>query len=112
MKGFPAMAIGSIVGSPMLTTLFALGVAFTFNVKQFEYGCVDVVPDAIVLLTFFFLLLSLGSSIIMFPVLKFSPGKIYGLYLISLYVIFIILAGVFTVFPQISNIFIIKLGGC
>ena len=106
------MAIGSIVGSPMLTTLFGLGIAFTFNVKQFSHGCVDVVPDAIVLLTFFFLLLALVSSIIMFPILKFSPGKIYGIYLISLYIIYIILAAIFTIFPSFSDNFIIRLSSC
>ena len=72
------MAIGSIFGSPMLNMLIGLGIAFTFNPITLTKFCYPIEADPVVSLTFIFLLLALISSIIIFPLSKFSVGKIYG----------------------------------
>eukprot|EP01080_Neovahlkampfia_damariscottae_P011021 gene11021-3727_t len=77
-KGYPSMAIGSIFGSPMLNMLIGLGIAFTFNSTTLTEFCYPIDPDPVVSLTFIFLLLALISSIVIFPLSKFSVGKVYG----------------------------------
>jgi solute carrier family 24 (sodium/potassium/calcium exchanger), member 6 len=112
-KGYPSMAIGSIFGSPMLNMLIGLGIAFTFNPITLTKFCYPIDSDPVVSLTFIFLLFALLCSLIVFPIFKFSVGKIYGTMLILLYLVYLILAVIATVHEPFGNIFKWEIGrGC
>lgn len=77
--GHPSMGVSSCFGSPLLNDVLGLGIAltakiatdkgktFTFNIHDPEYAKVK--------LSWIFLGISLISSVIIFPLYKFSPPK-------------------------------------
>jgi solute carrier family 24 (sodium/potassium/calcium exchanger), member 6 len=111
-KGFPSMAVGAIFGSPLLNLLIGLGIAFTFNPTSLSQFCFPIKGDGNVAITFIFLIIALLSSIIIIPLGKFRAGRIFGAYLILLYVVYIIFAVASTIFRDFGKLFEWNIGKC
>ena len=112
-KGFPSMAVGAIYGAPLLNLLIGLGIAFTFNETSLTKFCFPIKGDANVTITFIFLIISLLSAIIVIPLRGFRAGRIFGAYMIVLYVIYIGFALFSTIFQPFRALFEWNFGtGC
>jgi Ca2+/Na+ antiporter len=84
------MAIGVCFGAPLLTDLIGLGLSITVATADqypaplaFQWQNQNVVSWG-------FLFLSLGSSLVAFPYCNYLPGVNYGIYLICLYAVFLL----------------------
>jgi sodium/potassium/calcium exchanger 6 len=112
-QGYPAMAVGACLGSPMLNLLIGLGISLTFAPEQLKHKCYVLAPEPAVSLAFLFLLISLLSTLIVIPVCKFRGFKLYGLYLILLYITYLSLAIPASINEKLGEIFMWKVGnGC
>lgn len=112
-KGYPAMAVGACIGSPMLNLLIGLGISLTFAPEQFTYKCYILPPDPAVNISFLFLLISLLSTLIAIPVCKFRGYKLYGVYLIILYACYLAIAVPASVNEKLGRAFSWTVGkGC
>ena len=85
-QGFPSMAIGATLGGPMLNLLIGIGFSMTFSPDQLKHRCFPISPDPPVAVSFMFLILSLVSSLVVIPLCRFKGYKVYGVYLILLYI--------------------------
>ncbi|KAK8825547.1 hypothetical protein WA577_000720 [Blastocystis sp. JDR] len=90
IQGYPQMAVGGVFASPMFNMLIGMGSALTIScVKK---GTTDLGKDtASINLTFVFLMISLVSSIIAVPSMKYKIKKGYGAYLYCLYGVYLVL---------------------
>jgi len=90
--GRPEMGVASTFGSSLLNDVLGLGISLTA-------WCINHYPSSFsfdihssnfakVKLSWIFLCVSLFTSLIVFPVTKFNPPKIYGISLVLLYVLF------------------------
>eukprot|EP01080_Neovahlkampfia_damariscottae_P000953 gene953-9860_t len=112
-KGFPSMAVGAIYGAPLLNLLIGLGIAFTFNETSLTKFCFPIPGDANVAITFIFLIISLVSAIVVIPLRGFRAGRIFGAYMIFLYVVYLIFALTSTIFKPFRSLFEWNFGtGC
>ncbi len=112
-QGFPSMAIGACLGGPMLNLLLGLGVAMTFNPDQISNRCFALEADPPTAVAFLFLLTSLLSSLVVIPLSRFRGYKVYGVYLMLLYVAYLVLGITTALVPKLSRTFSWKLGrGC
>lgn len=112
-QGFPSMAVGACLGAPMLNLLLGLGVAMTFTPEQLSKRCFSMEADAPTAVAFLFLLVSLLSTLIVIPLSRFRGYKVYGVYLMLLYVCYLVLAVTTALNPKLTKAFSWKLGrGC
>ena len=104
-QGYPSMALGAVFAGPMLNLLIGLFVALTFNPIQLTKLCFPLTEDPTVNVSFIFLLISLISSVIVVPAFKFRAPKLYGVYLIGLYLIYLTLALLAALYPPVTKAF-------
>jgi len=111
--GYAPMAVGAIFGSALLNLLLGLGISFTF-VKRSSILCYEINRDPVIVISLFFLLLSLLTSLICVPICRFKPFKLYALILWFYYVAYIALSVVATLVPVVNNVFSFNQfsGGC
>ncbi|KAL9651694.1 hypothetical protein ABK040_009309 [Willaertia magna] len=83
-QGFVEMAMGGIFGGPLLNLLIGLGISTTasniFSSKPYTFA-----TDITVLSSFFFLLASLISSLVVVGLNQWRSPKIFGVFLLLLY---------------------------
>ncbi|KAG2382510.1 hypothetical protein C9374_005090 [Naegleria lovaniensis] len=88
-QGFVEMALGGIYGGPLLNLLIGLGIAATssniLNGTPFVFE-----KNTTVYASFFFLIASLSSALIVVPLCRWHSPKIFGLFLGSLYLSYMI----------------------
>jgi len=87
-QGFPQMAVGACFGGPALNVLLGIGISCTLMCITVQ----DPYPigkDLNLKISGAFLLFSLMSSLIVVPLSKFSVGKKYGVFLISVYFVYV-----------------------
>ncbi|KAG2392909.1 hypothetical protein C9374_009486 [Naegleria lovaniensis] len=104
-QGYPSMALGAVFGGPMLNLLIGLFVALTFAPAQLTKLCFSLDSDPTVNLSFIFLIVSLLSSIIVIPILKFRAPKAFGVYMYCLYVVYLVMALLSALFPPVQKAF-------
>ncbi len=100
----------------MLNLLLGLGIAITFSrfIPKVVPGlCFAVKPDGVVSVSFIFLLVSLITSLIVVPVCKFRSRKVYGVFLILFYVLYLVMSLLASLQPDVKRAFTWKVGrGC
>ena len=112
-QGYPAMAVGACLGSPMLNLLIGLGISLTFAPEQLKNKCYALPSEPAVSLAFLFLLISLVSTLIIIPACRFRGFKVYGVYLILLYVAYLAIAIPASINQKLGKPFTWKVGqGC
>ena len=90
VQGYSQMAMGGVFASPMFNMLIGMGSALTISCAK--TGTTDLGKDtANINLTFIFLVISLISSIISVPSMKYRISKGYGIYLYCLYGVYLVL---------------------
>lgn len=90
-RGFPKAGLSACFGGPLFNTLLGIGIPFmraTFlNAPSYS---IPIEFTSLQLLLFIFLAISLISSLIFLPILKFKINRIYAIYLFILYTTFLI----------------------
>ncbi|EFC40332.1 predicted protein [Naegleria gruberi] len=89
-QGYVEMAVAAAYAAQGMSLLIGLGIATTANFvmtrKPFE---IEFSPTLIV--TFIFLLATLISSLIVIPIAKFKAPKIFGLFLLTIYLVYLVI---------------------
>ncbi|KAL0491775.1 13 TM domain-containing transmembrane protein [Acrasis kona] len=115
-QGYPSMAVGAIFGGPMMNLLLGLGFAVTASliIPVVKPGvCFPVKPDPIVSVSFVTLLISLVSSLFVVPICGFRSRKLYGVFLILLYLVSLLLSLLSSLEPNTKKAFTWGIGrGC
>jgi sodium/potassium/calcium exchanger 6 len=112
-QGAPKMAIGAIFGGPLLNILIGLGIAFTFNAQSLQTGCFPLEADGNVSLGFIFLIFTIITSLIVVPIHNKWISKMYGVFLILVYVIYVVMSIVIAAYEPFGNVFVWNIGpGC
>ncbi|KFM79750.1 Sodium/potassium/calcium exchanger 6, partial [Stegodyphus mimosarum] len=92
-KGFPRMGIAACFGAPFLTLLLGVGVPCVIKLIDDERGNgMDLIYSPLTTILFSALAASLISTVIMMVVCRFQTKRLYGAYLICLYLTFLIIA--------------------
>nr|CAG4716577.1 unnamed protein product [Naegleria fowleri] len=88
-QGFVEMALGGVYGGPLLNLLIGLGIAATssniINGTPFVFE-----KNTTVYASFFFLIASLSSALIIVPLCRWHSPKIFGIFLGMLYLSYMI----------------------
>ncbi|CAH1762661.1 10007_t:CDS:2 [Entrophospora sp. SA101] len=88
--GSPMMAISACFGGPMLNILFGIGISATYTTITTGHS-VKVNIDTTLFVSVFGLLIGLCSALIYFPYNGYHMTRAWGCYLISIYVICMII---------------------
>jgi sodium/potassium/calcium exchanger 6 len=89
-SGFPAMAVGAVYGGPCLNLLIGVGLSMT--AQCISYGTFPLIADSNVTMSFLFLLASLLSAVLVLTLNKFHAPKIFGIFLLLIYIIFMVMS--------------------
>ncbi|XP_046840637.1 mitochondrial sodium/calcium exchanger protein-like isoform X2 [Xenia sp. Carnegie-2017] len=90
-QGYPEMAIAACFGGPLLNLLLGLGLSsIIFTLKNNAALVINTTTKDLILCAF--LATSLASSAVIVPLMGFRIPRLYGAYLILLYISFMIVA--------------------
>uniref|UniRef100_T1J5C5 Sodium/calcium exchanger membrane region domain-containing protein n=1 Tax=Strigamia maritima TaxID=126957 RepID=T1J5C5_STRMM len=89
-EGYPEMGISACFGGPLFNLLMGLGVSFTTAIYHSQTKVFEVIFERTTKILISFLFASLISSLVIVPCVKFDLKRWYGLYLYSLYAIFLV----------------------
>lgn len=90
-RGRPRTGLSACFGGPLFNTLLGIGIPFTYATYQHK-SFISIKFTAIQLFLFIGLAFSLISSLVVVPLMRFRLKRMYGIYLIVLYIIFLTLA--------------------
>jgi len=99
-QGFSCMAVSACFGGPLLNMLLGIGISCTVATVKQGYAISLRHRSHQYQISAGFLAASLSSSAIIIPLMGFKVPRIYGLYLIVLYVTYIVVS----VVNQVENI--------
>ncbi|XP_049938096.1 mitochondrial sodium/calcium exchanger protein-like [Schistocerca serialis cubense] len=84
------MGLAACFGGPVFNTLIGIGIGFTAQSERSGFHKTQASFDEKGILCMCFLLISLVSSLICFPLMHFRATREYGIYLLSLYGLFFV----------------------
>lgn len=91
-KGFPRMGIAACFGAPFLTLLLGVGIPCIIELAGEVDSKMILKYTPLTTILFSFLAISLVSTVIMMIACRFQTRKVYGIYLICLYLTFLTIA--------------------
>ncbi|XP_046400218.1 mitochondrial sodium/calcium exchanger protein [Ischnura elegans] len=94
-QGYERMGFSACFGGPLFNSLLGIGVSFTIACVQNDGEPILLTYGGPAPILTAFIFISLISSFIAFPAMKFKANRCYGYYLISLYVLFVALTVTF-----------------
>ncbi|CAB3983642.1 Sodium potassium calcium exchanger 6, mitochondrial [Paramuricea clavata] len=100
-QGYPQMAIAACFGGPLLNLLLGVGLSCTIATTSTKDGTLTLNTSNQDYISTAFLAISLVSSAIIVPLLGFRIPKMYGVYLILLYIAFLVV----TILNEIGILF-------
>ncbi|XP_059480148.1 mitochondrial sodium/calcium exchanger protein-like [Neocloeon triangulifer] len=88
-QGFERMGFSACFGGPLFNILLGIGISFTMATIESGENKIYIHYGEVGPLIALFLALSLVSSLIAFPLMGFTTKRSYGIYLLSLYSLFL-----------------------
>lgn len=91
-KGYPRAGFSACFGGPLFNTLLGIGIPFTMATLKEPSKMMPVSYEPIQAVLLGTLAISLLSSLLIIPLQRFNVGRVYGAYLILLYIAFLVMA--------------------
>ncbi|XP_054155740.1 mitochondrial sodium/calcium exchanger protein-like [Oppia nitens] len=90
--GYPGIGISACFGGPLLNLLLGLGIPYTIMLVDEPEDGIELVYNRMVTLLYTTISISLISSLSLFICNRFRAKKFHGIYLISIYFIYVVFA--------------------
>jgi sodium/potassium/calcium exchanger 6 len=91
-QGFPRMGISACFGGPLLNLLLGIGLPYTFMLGENEGHMLPLEYSRMVSLLYGTVTLGLASTVIFLVFNKFEAKKSHGFFLISVYLVYMVVA--------------------